>query len=115
MTKRGGIATAGVARFAMTMGGGRGGGLGGEVGFVAEDVGLKVGVGNAADDDEFADEDFRCDGEVFCPRGHNDRDVCNHVEIDRVFRLVDTHAFKGGKKVARNAADGDNAEGDTRA
>ena len=37
-------------------------------------------------------------------------DVRNHVQVDRVLGLVDAHAFEGGRKIAGNTADGNNAE-----
>lgn len=52
---------------------------GGKTGRRAEEVALKIGVGDFADEDTFADEHFRFYREIFRARGHDDTDVRNHV------------------------------------
>ena len=67
---------------------------------VAENIRLKIGVGDFADDDEFADKYFRRNGKILRARGHNDTDIRNDIEINGVLGWVDAHTFKGGRKIA---------------
>ena len=59
-------------------------------------------------------EDFGDDGKILGTRGHNDANIGDHVEINRVLGLVNAHTFEGGRKIAGHATYGNNAEMDTR-
>jgi len=75
---------------------------------------LQVSIGYVPDDDVFADEYFGDDGEIFGTGGHNDANIGDDVQIDTVFGLVDADAFKLGREVASDGANGDDTEGDLR-
>ena len=50
----------------------------------------------------------------FAAGGHDDADVCDYVEINGMFGLVNAHAFERRGEIARYTADGNDTEMNTR-
>ena len=89
--------------------------LWGKVWFIPENVRLQIRVGDSADNNRFAHQNVGNYSEILRSGRHNNANIRDYVEIDRMLRLIDPYAFKCGRETAGNTAHGNDAEIDARA